>query len=358
MGDAVKRGKISGNGHYTRLCHDFFQERYGFRKCLLTTSCTDALEMSAILLDIEPGDEVIVPSYTFVSSANAFVLRGAKIVFADSSPDHPNLDATILEGLITPNTKAIVVVHYAGMACDMTGVMELADKHNVFVVEDAAQAVDSYFTERGDARPLGSMGHLGAMSFHETKNIISGEGGMLMINDERFVERAEIIWEKGTNRASFFRGEVDKYGWVDVGSSFLMSELNAAYLYGQLMQMESIQHKRVELYHAYKDFFSATPGLVVPDVPDCATANGHMFFALAKDLDHRSRIIKDLKSQGLHAVFHYLSLHKSPVQSDNHDGRDLVHSDRYTDCLLRFPLYPELDFEAVEGRLKRVEFDD
>ena len=172
MGDAVKRGKISGNGHYTRLCHDFFQERYGFRKCLLTTSCTDALEMSAILLDIEPGDEVIVPSYTFVSSANAFVLRGAKIVFADSSSNHPNLDATILENLITPNTKAIVVVHYAGMACDMAGVMELADKHNVFVVEDAAQAVDSYFTEKGDSKPLGSMGHLGAMSFHETKNII------------------------------------------------------------------------------------------------------------------------------------------------------------------------------------------
>ena len=234
---AVSSGKISGNGMFTKKCHDFFEEKYGFKKVLLTTSCTDALEMAAILLDIKEGDEVIMPSYTFVSSANAFVLRGAKIVFADSSAENPNLDATKIEALITPKTKAIVPVHYAGIACDMDMIMDIAHRHNLSVVEDAAQAIDSFY----NGRPLGTIGHLAAFSFHETKNIISGEGGMLAINDERFLRRAEIIWEKGTNRAEFFRGEVNKYGWVDIGSSFLPAEIIAAFLYAQLESLETIQ---------------------------------------------------------------------------------------------------------------------
>ena len=235
INETLSERKFSGNGKFTKLCQSYFENTYGFKKCLLTSSCTDALEMCAILLDIQPGDEVIIPSYTFVSTANAFVLRGANIVFADSSPDNPNIDSNGIEKLITKKTKAIVVVHYAGVSCDMEKIMALADTYNLFVVEDAAQSVDSYYiTSTGNKKPLGSIGHLAAFSFHETKNIQCGEGGMLVVNDERFVERAEIVWEKGTNRCAFYRGEVDKYNWVDVGSSFLMSELAAAFLYGQI----------------------------------------------------------------------------------------------------------------------------
>jgi len=234
--DAVYSGKISGNGKYTVQCQNFFQFKYAFGKCLLTSSCTDALEMAAILLDIKEGDEVIIPAYTFVSTANAFVLRGAKIVFCDSRNDHPGMDEELIASLITPKTKAIVVVHYAGVACDMDKVMELAEQHTLYVVEDAAQAIDSYYYSKKDNRQkaLGSIGHLAAFSFHETKNIISGEGGMLVVNDKQFEKRAEIIWEKGTNRSSFYRGEVDKYGWVDIGSSFLPSDIIAAFLWAQL----------------------------------------------------------------------------------------------------------------------------
>ena len=239
--------KISGNGAFTKRCQQFFEQRYGFKKCLLTTSCTDALEMAAILCDIQPGDEVIVPSYTFVSSALAFVRAGAKIVFADSMERNPNIDAEKIEELITPRTKVIVPVHYAGVACDMERIMEIANRHGILVVEDAAQAIDSYYK----GRPLGSIGHLAAFSFHETKNIISGEGGMLVINDERFIRRAEIIWEKGTNRAEFFRGEVNKYGWCDIGSSFLPSEIVAAFLWAQLEQLDNIQDKRKALWSHY-----------------------------------------------------------------------------------------------------------
>jgi len=216
---AVNSGKISGNGIYTQKCQKFFEERYGFKKCLLTSSCTDALEMCAILIDIKPDDEVIIPSYTFVSTANAFILRGANIIFADSNEYNPNIDENEIEKLITKKTKAIVVVHYAGIACNMDKIMEIANKNNLFVIEDAAHSVDSFYKNK----PLGSIGHLATFSFHETKNVISGEGGMLVINDDRFINRAEIIWEKGTNRAAFWRGEVDKYGWVDIGSSFLPS---------------------------------------------------------------------------------------------------------------------------------------
>ncbi|WP_291861834.1 dTDP-4-amino-4,6-dideoxygalactose transaminase, partial [Marinilabilia sp.] len=239
--DAVATGHISGNGKYTKLCQQYFEERWGFKKTLLTTSCTDALEMAALLLDIQPGDEVILPSYTFVSTALAFVRQGAVLRFVDSRNDHPGIDESQIESLINSKTKAIVPVHYAGVACDMGKIMEIANKYNIFVVEDAAQGIDSYFKGPSLTLPLGSIGHLGCFSFHETKNIQCGEGGLLAINDDRFLRRAEIIWEKGTNRAEFFRGEVNKYGWVDTGSSFLPGEVTAAFLWAQLEELEKIQ---------------------------------------------------------------------------------------------------------------------
>lgn len=353
--EAVASGKLSGNGIFTQKCQRFFEERYGFRKCLLTSSCTDALEMSAILLDIKEGDEVIIPSYTFVSTANAFVLRGAKILFADSRADEPNLDICTIEALITPRTKAIVVVHYAGIACDMDAVMDLAEKHNIAVVEDAAQAIDAYYK----GRPLGSIGHLSAFSFHETKNIISGEGGMLVVNDERLVQRAEIIWEKGTNRSAFFRGEVDKYGWVDIGSSFLPSDMTAAFLYAQLEHLDGIQARRIQLWQQYYQALSALQekGLVrLPFIPEYSTNNAHMFYIVCKNLEERTALITYLKAQNIHAVFHYISLHKSPYYSDKHDGRELPYTDFYTDTLVRLPLYYDLTNEEQARVIENIIF--
>lgn len=345
---AVADGKLSGNGVFTKRCQQFFEEHYGFKKCLLTTSCTDALEMAAILCDIQPGDEVIVPSYTFVSSALAFVRVGAKIVFADSMKENPNIDAEKIESLITPRTKAIVPVHYAGVACDMDHIMEIAEKHNLIVVEDAAQAIDSFYK----GRPLGSIGHLSAFSFHETKNIIAGEGGMLCINDERFIRRAEIIWEKGTNRAEFFRGEVNKYGWVDTGSSFLPSEVVAAFLWAQLEHMDDIQARRKhlwELYYTYLSPLASSPNslIALPSLPEYATNNAHMFYLVCNNLEQRTALIKRLKDKGILAVFHYLSLHSSPYYTDKHDGRELLECDRYADCLVRLPMYYDLKDEEV-----------
>jgi dTDP-4-amino-4,6-dideoxygalactose transaminase len=344
---AVASGKISGDGMFTQKCSRFFQEKYGFKKALLTTSCTDALEMAAILVDIKPGDEVIMPSFTFVSTANAFVLRGAKIVFADSSEYSPNIDAGAIESLITPNTKAIVPVHYAGIACEMDRIMELAARHNLFVIEDAAQSIDSYYKEK----PLGSIGQLAAFSFHETKNIISGEGGMLAINDEQFTGRAEIIREKGTNRSSFFRGEVDKYGWVDIGSSFLPSEIIAAFLFAQLENLEQIQHRRMEIWNSYFSGLQplASEGFIqLPTIPDYATNNAHMFFLLCRNLKERSGLIEFLKKQNILSVFHYLSLHKSPFYAGKHDGRELRNADRYSDTLIRLPFFYELAAEHID----------
>lgn len=351
INDAVSTGKISGNGKYTKLCQDYLKQRYGFGKCLLTTSCTDALEMAAILINIKPGDEVIMPSYTFVSTANAFILRGAKINFADSREDHPGIDEDKIESLITSKTKAIVPVHYAGVACDMDKIMKIAAKYNLFVIEDAAQAIDSYYTDgNGIKRALGSIGHLAAFSFHETKNIISGEGGMLAINDNQFMERAEIIWEKGTNRSAFFRGEVNKYGWVDMGSSFLPSEIIAAFLWSQLEHLQDIQAKRKKIWDQY---YSELKGWALknsvhlPKVPKFATNNAHMFYLVCKDLEQRNKLIDKLKSKGILAVFHYLSLHNSPFYKSKHDGRDLVNSDRFTDCVVRLPLYYELENDNI-----------
>ncbi|MDD2565108.1 MAG: dTDP-4-amino-4,6-dideoxygalactose transaminase, partial [Salinivirgaceae bacterium] len=340
--------KLSGNGKFTKRCQQYFQETYGFGKCLLTSSCTDALEMAAILADIQPGDEVIVPSYTFVSTALAFVRQGAKIVFVDSYVDNPNLDADLIEPLITSKTKAIVPVHYAGIACDMDKIMGLANKYNLLVIEDAAQAIDSFYK----GKPLGSIGHLGCFSFHETKNIISGEGGMLTINDERFERRAEIIWEKGTNRAEFFRGEVNKYGWVDVGSSFLPSEIIAAFLWAQVENIADIQAKRKAIWSQYHQLLlplEQQKKIKLPQMPDFATNNAHMFYLVCNTADERSDLLLSLKMNNILAVFHYLSLHNSDYYRDKHDGRVLSNSDHYTDCLVRLPLFYELKSENVES---------
>lgn len=345
--EAVSSMKISGDGMFTKKCHTFFEDKYGFNKCLLTTSCTDALEMAAILIDIQAGDEVIMPSYTFVSTANAFVLRGAKIVFADSLPDHPNIDFTRLEALITTKTKAIVPVHYGGVACDMDAIMSLAKKHNIFVIEDAAQAIDSYYK----GRPLGSFGQLAAFSFHETKNIISGEGGMLVINDDQFVQRAEIIREKGTNRSQFYRGEVDKYGWMDIGSSFLPSDIIAAFLYAQLENLEQIQQKRKwiwdQLFERLLPLQERGCFTILQPTAD-GTNNGHLFALIMNSLEQRSDLIDFMRNKGIMPVFHYLSLHSSPFYSAKHDGRVLQNTDAFTDKLLRLPFYYDLTLSEIE----------
>ena len=348
MYQAVYTGKLSGNGVYTQKCQKFFEQKYGFKKTLLTTSCTDALEMCAILCDVGPGDEVIVPSYTFVSSALAFVRQGCKIVFADSMDRNPNIYAEKLESLITPKTKVIVPVHYAGVACDMDKIMEIADKHGLIVVEDAAQAIDSYYK----GRPLGTIGHLSAFSFHETKNIISGEGGLLGINDERFIRRSEIIWEKGTNRSEFFRGEVNKYGWCDTGSSFLPSEVISAFLWAQLESLDDIQNKRKQLwrqYYAGLESLAAKGYFRLPDIPSYATNNAHMFYLVCNNLEERSGLIKYLKENDVLSVFHYLSLHQSEYYTTHYSEiPSLPNCDRYADCLVRLPMFYELKAEQVD----------
>ena len=353
--DAVSRGKISGNGYYTQLCHSFFEQKYGFGKCLLTTSCTDALEMAAILIDIKAGDEIIVPSYTFVSTANAFVLRGATIVFADSRKDHPGMDEEKLEELITKKTKAIVPVHYAGVACDMDKIMTLAKQYNLYVIEDAAQAIDSFYTGKdGIKKPLGSIGHLAAFSFHETKNIISGEGGMLVINEKKFAQRAEIIWEKGTNRSAFFRGEVDKYSWVDIGSSFLPSEIIAAFLWAQLENIENIQKVRISHWEKYYDSlqkWALKNEIKLPIIPSYATNNGHMFYIVCKNLEQRTAIIEKLKHKEILSVFHYISLHSCPFNINNKVVEELKQTTIYSDCLLRLPMYYELKAGIIIDKL-------
>ena len=353
--DAVKSGKISGNGLFTKKCQEFFEKKFGFKKTLLTTSCTDALEMAAILADIKEGDEVIVPSFTFVSTALAFVRQGADIVFADSYSDNPNIDAGQLEALITEKTKAIVVVHYAGVACDMDKIMSIANKHGIIVIEDAAQAIDSYYISKdGTKKALGSIGHLSAFSFHETKNIISGEGGMLCINDDRFIQRAEIIWEKGTNRSQFFRGEVDKYSWVDTGSSFLPSEIISAFLWAQIENMRDIQDKRIKIWNRYYEGLSSFEPVSIkkpnlPLSPEYATNNAHMFYLVCDNVDDRTRFIQHLKDKGILSVFHYLSLHKSSYYEKYSTRKsELPNSDMFSDCLVRLPLFYELTDEQVE----------
>jgi dTDP-4-amino-4,6-dideoxygalactose transaminase len=308
---SINSQHISGDGQFTKKCHQWFEEKLNCRKVLLTTSCTHALEICALLLDIKENDEVIMPSYTFVSTANAFVLRGAKIVFVDIRPDTMNIDETKIEQAITDKTKVIVPVHYAGVGCEMDVIMDIADRHNLFVVEDAAQAMMS--TYKG--RALGTIGHLGAYSFHETKNYTSaGEGGLLIVNDARFINRAEIIREKGTNRSQFFRGMVDKYSWVDVGSSYLMNDMNAAYLWGQLEKADEINKNRLNSWNTYhsglkklqeKDF------IIVPTIPNECEHNGHMFYIKVKNLNIRAKLLEYLNKNSVLAVFHYIPLHSS-----------------------------------------------
>lgn len=343
---------MSGNGDFTKKCHTFFEQKYGFKKCLLATSGTDALEMCAMLCNLKPGDEVIVPSYTFVSTALAFLREGAKVVFADSSAENPNMEVEQIEPLINEKTKVIAVVHYAGVACDMDAIMALAEKHNLLVVEDAAHCIDSFYK----GRPLGSIGHLGAFSFHETKNICSGEGGMCVINDERFVRRAEIIWEKGTNRAEFYRGMVNKYGWVDMGSSFLPSEFNAAYLWAQLEQLDDIQGKRKHIWNRYFEGLNGKIGneVKLPYIPEYATNNAHMFYLLCPSLEYRTALMKFLKENDVQTTFHYLPLHSSKFYENKHDGRELPNCDRYGDTLVRLPLFYELSDMEIDKIVKLI----
>lgn len=355
MYQAVYSMKLSGNGMFTKKCQEFFVERYGIKKCLLTTSGTDALEMCAMLCDLKDGDEVIVPSYTFVSTAIAFIREGASIIFADSMDNNPNLDVKKIESLITPRTKVIVPVHYAGVSCDMDAIMALAKKYNLIVVEDAAQAIESFYKDR----PLGSIGHLGSISFHETKNITAGgEGGLLTINDDRFIKRAEIIWEKGTNRAEYFRGSVNKYGWVDIGSSFLPNEISAAFLWAQLENLDKIQEKRRnhwEQYYLGLQDLAIEGKIRLPQIPDYATNNGHMFYIICSNIQERSELITYLENNGICAPFHYLSLHKSEYYINTSELRpELPNSDIYSDCLVRLPMFYELTTDQINYVVQKI----
>ncbi|HYT91540.1 MAG TPA: dTDP-4-amino-4,6-dideoxygalactose transaminase [Gemmataceae bacterium] len=334
---------LAGNGVFTRRCQDWLQQRLGCRKALLTHSCTAALEMASLLADIAPGDEVILPSFTFVSTANAFVLRGAVPVFVDVRPDTLNLDEALVEAAITPRTRAIVAVHYAGVPAEMNALLDIAERHNLLVIEDAAQAVLSEY----HGRPAGSLGHLAAISFHETKNVISGEGGALLINDARFLSRAEILWEKGTNRTALLRGEVDKYTWIDVGSSFLPSELIAAFLWAQLEQADDILAQRLRAWQTYHEAFAPLEhrGLVRrPQVPEHCRHNAHLYYLLLDGLEARTRFIERLKRQGIAAVFHYVPLHSAPAGLRY--GRvagPMAVTDRASDSLVRLPLWLGID---------------
>ena len=347
--------KISGDGQFTKKCHKWFEEQLQAKKVLLTTSCTHALEMAAILLDIQEGDEVIMPSYTFVSTANAFVLRGAKIVFIDIRPDTMNIDETKIEEAITDKTKVIVPVHYAGVSCEMDTIMDIANRHNLFVVEDAAQGMMSSYKYRS----LGTIGHLGAFSFHETKNYTSaGEGGLLIINDDRFTNRAEIIREKGTNRSLYFRGMVDKYSWVDIGSSYLMNDISAAYLFGQLECADTINNDRLHHWHRYYNGLKELEdkGLIeLPTIPDHCIQNAHMFYIKVKDLNIRTELLEYLKESDISAVFHYIPLHTAPagLKFGRFYGEDKFTTQE-SEKLLRLPLYYQMedrDIDFVIGKI-------
>lgn len=344
---AMDFGHISGNGVYTKKVHQFFEERYRFKKTFLTTSCTHAIEMAVMLMNLQPGDEVIMPSYTFVSTTNPFIIRGAKIVFADTLHNLPNIDLDEAEKLITEKTRVLVVMHYGGVAVDMDKAVAIAKKYNLILFEDVAHAIESFYK----GKPLGSFGHFSALSFHETKNISSGEGGLLIINDEKYISRAEIVWEKGTNRSAFSRGEVSKYEWVDIGASFVPSEIIAAMLYAQLNLIDDIQQQRITLWKRYSDNLKklAEKGQIILDeLPDFATINGHLFYFLTHNQQQRNHLLEYLNNHKVHAVFHYVPLHISPFYKDKHDGRNLPNTQKYSDRLIRLPMFYELTPEAVD----------
>ncbi len=354
IAQAHAQGHLSGDGAFTKRCNAWLEQRIGCKRALLTHSCTAALEMSAMLLDLVPGDEVIMPSYTFVSTANAFVLRGAVPVFVDIRGDTLNLDEQLIEAAITPKTRAICVVHYAGVGCEMDAILQIAAKYNLAVIEDAAQGIEA--TYKG--RPLGSIGALAALSFHETKNLISGEGGALLVNDERFSERAEVIREKGTNRSKFFRGQVDKYTWVDIGSSFLPGEIVAAFLAAQMQQASAITAQRMALWSRYHQALVPLEAQQIirrPIVPAHCTHNAHMYYVLFDSLAARTNAIAAMQAQGIRPVFHYIPLHSAPAGLRY--GRvhgEMANTDRVSDCLMRLPLWlPDLDIERVISALQQ-----
>ena len=357
--DAVQRGMLCGDGEYTKKCSGWMQERFRVNHVMLTTSCTHALEMAAYLADIQPGDEVIMPSYTFVSTADAFVLRGAKIVFVDIRPDTMNMDEKLIEQAITPRTRAIVPVHYAGVACEMDEIMRIADKYGLKVIEDAAQGVDAFYKGRG----LGTIGDFGCYSFHETKNYTMGEGGALLFQDEKYLERAEVLREKGTDRSKFFRGQVDKYRWVDYGSSYLPSELNAAYLFAQLEACEEISGKRMEIYNYYHRNLEALARegkIEQPFVPEACTHNAHMYYIKVRDIKVRGRLIQYLRERGICSVFHYVPLHTAPAgQKFGRFAGEDVYTTRESERLLRLPMFYNLDMDDVKQIVEAINaFDE
>ena len=354
ISSAAAFGHISGNGLYTKKCHEFFESNYGFNKVFLTSSCTDAIEMAAILMELKDGDEVIMPSYTFVSTTSPFILRGAKIMFADSLDNHPNIDLDHAEKLINSKTKALVVMHYGGIAVDMDRAVSICKKHKLILLEDTAHSIHSYYKEK----PLGSFGDFATFSFHETKNINSGEGGLLVINNKKYINRAEIVWEKGTNRSAFSRGDVKKYEWVDVGASYSPSDMIAAFLLAQLSQIEDIQQTRIAIWDRY--YLNLLPlaekGLFeIINIPDFATNNGHVFYLLTKNRDQRNQLLDYLNNELIQAVFHYLPLHSSPYYNKLHTGETLANTDRFANTLIRLPLFYELPLELVDMICGKVE---
>lgn len=352
--DVFSSGKFSGGADFTQKCNAFFSIKYVFNETLLTTSCTAALEMAAMLINIKPGDEVIIPSYTFVSTANAFAMRGAKIIFVDSCTDNPNMDVSKLEALITAKTRAIVPVHYAGIACDMDKILAIANKYNLFVIEDAAHAINAFYKDRS----LGSSGHLGTFSFHETKNITSGEGGMLIINNQAFSDRASILIDKGTNRKAFFEGRTDKYEWVDIGSSYRLPELSAAFLFAQLEELKLIQSNRNAIWQMYYTGLKELDDkgfIKLPVIPEYAKHNSSIFYFVCKDKQQRNTLLHQLNQKGIAATFHYQPLHLSPYYTSLSGKKDsFPNAEMYGECLLRLPLYPELLNQDLDFIIKVV----
>lgn len=351
--ECLKSGSLSAGGDFAEKCTHFFESSFDFKKCMLTSSCTDALEMAALLLNIQPGDEIITCAYTYVSTANAFVLRGANIIFADSSADNPCIDTAEIEKLISPKTKVIVPVHYAGMACNMDEIMALATKYNLWVVEDAAQCIDAFYKGKNLLkRPLGGIGHLSAFSFHETKNITCGEGGMLVINDENLIARAEILLEKGTNRKMFLRNEVDHYEWTEIGSSFSASNITAAFLYAQLLELKKVQKHRIsawEKYYSMLEPLAQKGAFQLAHIPEYASNNAHIFYLVCDKEKTRNELIKHLREHKIDAAFHYFSLHKSSFYANrNLSIPNLPNSDKYTSCLIRLPLFYGITDAEIE----------
>ncbi|MBM3161054.1 MAG: dTDP-4-amino-4,6-dideoxygalactose transaminase [Bacteroidetes bacterium] len=350
--EVISSGKIASNGKFTAKSEHFFEERYGFKRALLTTSCTTALEMAALLMDIKPGDEIIVPSYTYVSTANVFEKLGGKIVFADACAEFPNLDPDKLEKLITPNTKAIVPMHYAGVSCDMERIMKIAERHQLYVIEDAAMSIDNTY----ENKYIGSLGHFAAFSFHETKNISCGEGGILVVNDPKFTERAEFLRDKGTNRKQFLNGTIDRYEWVDIGGSFAPNELTAAFLFAQLEEIDFIQKKRMEIWNVYASEFEMIQSsfVEIPKIPAHSKSNGHGFFIVCNSKETRDSLIAFMAKKGIQLTFHYQALHQSKYYLDRNPAISLPNAERFSDCLVRFPLFTELQVQDVEQICRKV----